>query len=93
MGTSLGFLTGMTTMGFLIASLFFFRFWRRTGDVLFLAFATAFLLFAIQQGLITLSGIPREERSWTYFIRLVGFGLIISAVVAKNMARKSSSIG
>jgi hypothetical protein len=93
MGAPLDFLTGMTTMGFLIASLFFFRFWRRTGDMLFVAFGTAFLLFAVQQGLITLSGIPREERSWIYFIRLVGFGLIICAIVAKNVARRGSSIG
>jgi hypothetical protein len=93
MNVHLEFLAGMTTMGFLIASLFFFGFWKRTREILFIAFGTAFLLFAIQQGLLTLSGIPREERSWIYLIRLVGFGLIIFAIIAKNTARRDSSIG
>jgi len=38
------FLSGAVTMGFAIASAFFLRFWRRTGDRLFLVFALAFWL-------------------------------------------------
>ena len=44
--TLLDFLSGSVTFGFLLAALFFLRFWRRTRDGLFLAFATAFLLLA-----------------------------------------------
>ncbi len=36
------FLAGLVTAGFLISGLFFFRFWHRTRDGLFLAFALAF---------------------------------------------------
>ncbi len=41
-----GLLYGMITMGFLIAALFFVRFWRRTADPLFATFALAFVLLA-----------------------------------------------
>ena len=93
MATLFDFLAGMITMGYLTAALFFVRFWRRTGDILFIAFGLAFLLFAVNQGLVTLAGIPREERSWIYLIRLCGFGLIIFAIVGKNLARRGSSLG
>lgn len=83
------FLAGMVTMGFATASLFFLRFWRRTRDHLFLAFGIAFFLFAAHQGLVGLAGIPREERSWIYLIRLAGFALLLVAIVQKNMTGKS----
>ena len=78
------FLSGAITLGFLVASLFFGRFWRRTGDGLFLAFAAAFVLLGVQQALLVLSGIPVEERSPLYLLRLVAFLLIITAIVRKN---------
>ena len=81
------FMAGMITMGFIMAGLFFFRFWKQTRDHLFIAFGVAFLLFAVHQGLVTLAGIPREERSWTYLIRLLGFGLLIFAIITKNLTR------
>ena len=40
------FVSGLITMGFLVAAGFFARFWRRTADRLFLAFAIAFVLLA-----------------------------------------------
>jgi hypothetical protein len=35
--------------------------------------------------LLAASGIPREEQSWVYLIRLAAFALIIVAIAAKNM--------
>jgi hypothetical protein len=78
------FLSGAITFGFLIAGLFFARFWRRTRDGLFLAFAAAFVLLGLNQALLVFSGIPIEERSPLYLIRLVAFLLIIIAIVRKN---------
>jgi hypothetical protein len=78
------FLNGAITFGFLIAALFFARFWRRTEDGLFLAFAAAFALLGLNQALLTLSGIPVEERSPLYLLRLTAFLLIIVAIVRKN---------
>ncbi len=81
------FLSGAITFGFVVAALFFARFWRRTGDGLFLAFAIAFALLGLNQALLVLSGIPVEERSPLYLIRLVAFLLIIAAIVRKNAGK------
>lgn len=80
------FLSGAVTFGFLVAALFFLRFWHRTRDGLFLAFAIAFLLLGVVQALLALGGIPVEERSWVYMIRLAAFALILAAVARKNRA-------
>ena len=86
MGGTVGiFVNGATTFGFLLASLFFLRFWRRTHDFLFAAFSVAFLLFALNQGLIALSGIPREDQSPIFLLRLAGFSLLIAAIIGKNL--------
>lgn len=78
------FLSGAITCGFLVATLFFARFYRRTRDSLFLAFAAAFALLGLNQALLVLSGIPIEERSPLYLLRLAAFLLIIVAIVRKN---------
>jgi hypothetical protein len=78
------FVSGAITCGFGIAGVFFGRFWRRTGDSLFLSFAAAFTLLGMQQALLVLSKVPAEERSPIFLIRLVAFLLIILAIVRKN---------
>jgi zinc transporter ZupT len=83
-----GFFGGALTLGFLVAAVFFLKFWRRTGDKLFAAFAAAFALLAVNQAVPVLFGIPREEQGYVYLLRLAGFGLIIWAVLAKNLARR-----
>jgi hypothetical protein len=80
------FLSGISTAGFLIASLFFFSFWRRTADSLFVAFGLAFLLLAANQAILTLAQISAEHRSWVYLLRLAAFGLLIFAIIRKNLA-------
>lgn len=80
------FLSGVSTAGFLVASLFFFNFWRRTADTLFVAFGLAFLLLAGNQGILTIAQLPAEHRSWVYLLRLAAFGLLIFAIVRKNLA-------
>jgi peptidoglycan/LPS O-acetylase OafA/YrhL len=77
-------------MGYLIAGLFFLRFWSRTHDLLFGAFALAFWLLAANQGLVALSDSPREEHSWFYLLRLIAFLVIIAAVINKNIRRKAA---
>jgi Family of unknown function (DUF5985) len=78
------FVSGLITMGFMVAGLFFLRFWRRTGDVLFAAFAIAFWMLAANQALLVFVRIPIEERNWLYLLRLGAFTLILLAVIAKN---------
>ena len=77
--------SGAVTMGYLVAGLFFLRFWFRTRDSLFAVFAAAFWLLALNQGITALSGVPREELSWVYLLRLAAFSLIIAAVIRKNV--------
>ena len=78
------FLSGAVTFGFIAAGLFFLRFWKRTRDGLFIAFALAFWLLGLNQALIGLTDIPVEERSWLYLLRLTAFGLIIVSIWRKN---------
>jgi Family of unknown function (DUF5985) len=78
------FISGLIAMGFAVAGLFFLRYWQRTRDYLFIAFALAFWLLALSQTLTVYLDIPLEERSWLYLLRLLAFSLIIGAVVAKN---------
>lgn len=78
------FLSGMIAMGFAVCAAFFLRFWRRTGDMLFIVFAIAFLLLALNQTLSVILDLPLEERSPLYLLRLVAFLIIIIAIVRKN---------
>jgi uncharacterized membrane protein len=75
---------GAIIMGHVVAALFFLKFWRKTDDRLFLAFAAAFLLMGLVPLLTNAMAIPREEQSPFYLIRLAAFLLIIGAVVAKS---------
>ena len=82
--TAIDFLSGAVTFGFLVAGLFFLRFWQRTNDGLFLAFAIAFALLGIGQAVQALAKIPAEERSYIFLIRLAAFTLILIAIARKN---------
>jgi len=84
------FLSGMITMGFATAALFFFRFWRRTHDWLFAMFGVAFVCFAINQALTALLDFARDDQSWFYMLRLAGFALLVAAIVYKNVGARPS---
>lgn len=78
------FLSGAASTGFLLAALFFLRFWNRTHDPLFSAFSLAFALMALAQGLLALSGVQGEDRAWIYLVRLAAFLIILAAIYRKN---------
>lgn len=81
------FLSGAVTLGFVVAAMFFMRFWRKTSDRLFLAFAVAFVFFALNQALAQWLGAADERVGYTYLLRIVGFALILAAIVDKNVSR------
>ncbi len=81
------FFSGFQAAGLLVAALFFLRFWNRTKDGLFLAFALTFALLATQQLLTTFLGLPEEDRSWIYLLRLAAFLILSFAILRKNMGR------
>jgi uncharacterized membrane protein len=82
---SYAFWSGITAAGYAIAALFFWQFWRRTGDALFATFALAFLLLSLVPALSELSGLDEEHQGWIYLLRLAAFGLLILALVRKNL--------
>src|ERR671913_190522 len=84
--TLVNFLSGATSLGFLVCGLFFLRFWRRTRDPLFIAFALAFALLGLGQAVLALANIPTEERGSLFLIRLSAFALILIAILRKNRA-------
>jgi hypothetical protein len=78
------FLSGMVTGGNLVAALFFFRFWRRTKEPLFVMFSISFVLFAGGQfGSLWLDG-PHDDNTWIFLLRLAGFVLLLVGIVRKN---------
>jgi heme A synthase len=79
------FLAGVATAGFLIAAVFFFRFWKTTRDSFFAILGIAFVLFAANQAGVALLEVFREEQSWLYVLRLIGFVLLLVAIVLKNI--------
>ena len=79
------FLSGAVTFGYLVAALFFARFWKKTGDRLFVAFAVAFVLLALNQALAQWLGAADERVGYTYLLRVLGFVLILAAIVDKNL--------
>lgn len=82
-----GFVAGALAVGFGVAALFFLRFWRRAGEGLFLAFAFAFGLMALSQAFQILA-CGRDWDIHVYGARLAAFGLIILAILLKNLPRR-----
>ncbi len=78
------FLAGASAMGFFACALFFVRFWRRTRDELFLAFALTFALLGFGQSLISLAQIPTEEKGALYLLRLLAFLVILIAIYRRE---------
>jgi hypothetical protein len=83
-------LSGAIVMGYAVAGVFFFRFWRRTHDSLFAIFGAAFWLLCLNHAIVALADIAREELSWVYLLRLAAFSLIILAIVMKNIGAKKT---
>jgi hypothetical protein len=86
--TLIAYLGGAVTLGYLVASTFFLRFWRRTSDRLFLAFAVAFLLLALNQGITVVLDAGDERTAFAYGLRVLGFVLILVAIVDKNLSTR-----
>ena len=82
-----GFLLGVIVTASFLAAAFFFKFWRRTRDWLFLGFALAFFI----EGLNRMSFLSLEDppggNPVAYSIRLVSYLLILAAIAYKNRAR------
>lgn len=77
-------MSGMLVTGYLVAALFFLRFWTQSRDRLFVMFAVAFGLLAVQRLAVTVSSAPMEVQTMFYLLRLIAFGVIVVAIIDKN---------
>ncbi|GEP45090.1 DUF5985 family protein [Brevifollis gellanilyticus] len=81
------FLQGAISTAFIIAGIFFLRYWKQTRDRLFLLFALAFGILGLNRGLLVAFSQAHEDDSYLYLIRLFAFLIIIAAIVDKNLQR------
>lgn len=83
--------SGAILMGYVVAGVFFLRFWRDTRDRLFLIFAVAFWILGLQRLALALTRDMMETQTGLYLIRLFAFLLILGAIVDKNRVGRKRS--
>lgn len=78
-------INGATAMGSATIALIFVRYWFRSRDSLFAAFALAFGIFAASR--VAASLLAADDHAvWAYALRCAAFGVILVAILAKNRA-------
>lgn len=80
------FLAGAISMAYLASGFFFLRIWRNGHDRLFLHLGIAFFLFALNHVLVTQLEVTDERAGYTYILRVLGFLLILSAILRKPLS-------
>lgn len=80
-------LTGAIALGWAVAGLFFFRFWKHTRDRFFLYFAASFWIESLNRVALGLLVNNNESSPFAYVVRLVAYGLILLAIWQKNRPR------
>jgi hypothetical protein len=75
-------MAGATMLAAWTIAFFFWRFWQKTRDRLFVFFALAFLLLGIERLGFGLA--PGRAESYFYLFRLCAFLLILYAIIDKN---------
>ncbi len=79
------FLMGANTKGWIVAALFFVRFWKQTRDRLFVIFAVSFVILALTRIVMVMMDLPDNEHTVLYWLRLAAYLLILLAIVDKNV--------
>lgn len=82
------FFSGAVTFGYIVASFFFVTFWQRTHDRLFINFAVAFALLAVNQVFVFALGYADDRGGYAYVLRVLAFMLILLAIADKNASRR-----
>jgi Family of unknown function (DUF5985) len=80
--------TGAICMGSLLIALFFLRFWRDSGDRFFLYFAASFFIEGLHRLYSALHDAGGEDSPLHYLIRLLAYGLILWAILEKNLPQR-----
>lgn len=77
-------LTGAIATAFAVAGMFFLRFWRETDDRLFVFFALAFFVLAVNRVGLALATHQGLRGDSLYWVRFLAFALILIAIADKN---------
>lgn len=83
-----GFLLGVIATASITAGIFFLKFWRKTHDSFFLAFAASFIVEGLNRSAVLFVNKPNEGSPWTYLVRLLSLVLILVAILRKNYGEK-----
>jgi len=75
---------GMLAMGFIVAGIVFLKFWQKSRDRLFGAFALAFFIFAAERIALGVVGFDSPIVENLILVRLLGSALILAAIIDKN---------
>ena len=78
------FVLGGIVMASAVVSLFFIRFYRETRDALFLYFAAAFAVEAVNRTLLAFQATPDEASPYLYVLRAFAYSLILIGIYRKN---------
>jgi hypothetical protein len=78
------FFWGTIAMACWAVGLIFLRSWRFTNDRFFALFAAAFWILALHWVALAVVGAVDETRHYFHAIRLLGFLLVLVAIVDKN---------
>jgi uncharacterized membrane protein HdeD (DUF308 family) len=81
-------LTGAIAMASGVIALFFLRFWRNTRDRFFLYFALSFGIEGAHRVYSALTYQDNEDSPLHYLIRLLAYGLILWAILEKNLPER-----
>ena len=78
------FIAGMMTMGYIVAAIFFVRFWLDTRDRLFVFFGSAFALLALHRTLLaTADHLPFPHAAY-YGLRLLAYVIIFVSIIDRS---------
>src|SRR5688572_14700830 len=78
------FLWGVIAALSLVAAIFFWKYWRRTHDGLFLGLSVGFGLLMAHWSALAVVNPSDDTRHYLYIVRFLAFVVMIAGVVAKN---------
>ncbi|MDB4962815.1 MAG: hypothetical protein JWP01_2814 [Myxococcales bacterium] len=88
-GDEITFIHGMLTLACVAIGVKFLKFWRVSGDRFFIWFTAAFWTFAMGWTLRAFVPSMSEHGHLVFLPRLLGFLMIIAAIIDKNRQTRS----
>ncbi|MHB1073965.1 MAG: DUF5985 family protein [Gemmatimonadaceae bacterium] len=82
----LWYLSGVLTLGYLVAGTFFLKFWHRTRERIFAWFAASFGMLALQRLMLSIDDDWAERGTLPYILRAAAFVVLIIGIVEQNRA-------